>query len=167
MSVAVSGLAIGFIMAYAGRPFELGGTLTILFIAYLFVYMPQGTLATDPAAAQVGSALNEASQVAGAGRWRTFRKVYVPLMAPGIVVGWTLLFVRIVGDLEISQLLAGTNTPTISSQMFLLYSKANYSEVAALSIILTIITSLLVVAAFVLSRRLNRSMLPAVSPVMR
>jgi iron(III) transport system permease protein len=149
-------LAVGFILAFAGPPFRLGGTWTILFLSYFLLFMSQGTLTTDPVAAQVGSQLREASQISGAHSWRTFRKIYFPLLLPGIAVGWALLFVRILGDLEVSALVAGPNNPTIGQQTLVLSSQGNYASLAALTTVLFIITTIVVVSVLALARRRSR-----------
>src|SRR5690606_12638970 len=84
-------LGLGIVLAYSGQPFMLGGSFTILVIAFLLEQVPKGTLTTDPIAAQVGSELTEASYVSGASGFRTFWKVHFPLMIPGTVVAWALL----------------------------------------------------------------------------
>jgi iron(III) transport system permease protein len=149
-------LAVGFILAFAGPPFRLGGTWTILFLSYFLLFMSQGTLTTDPVAAQVGSQLREASQISGAHSWRTFRKIYFPLLLPGIAVGWALLFVRIIGDLEVSALVAGPSNPTIGQQTLVLSSQGNYASLAALTTVLFIITTIVVVTVLALARRRSR-----------
>lgn len=146
-------IALGFVFAFAGPPFRLEGTLVLLLLAYLALYLPLGTVATDGAIGQVGRELADASHVCGAGEARTFRKVFVPLMVPGLVSGWALLFVRIVGDLEASSILAGTNSPVVGYQILQIYTNGSYSELAALSTILTLVTSILVVFVLWLGRR--------------
>jgi iron(III) transport system permease protein len=149
-------LALGFILAFAGPPFKLVGTTTILLLAYLALFMPQGTIVTDPAAVQVGRELEEASELSGARTFRTYRKVFVPLMASSIAVAWGLLFVRVLGDLEVSALLAGPGNPTIGSQTLSLYETGNFSGVAALTLVLTLATVVVVVLMLGLSNRAGR-----------
>ena len=59
-------IAVGFVLALGGEPFNLGGTVVILMLAYLALYLPQTSVATDDAVAQVGRELPEASRVGGA-----------------------------------------------------------------------------------------------------
>ena len=97
-------LAVGFILVFTGPPFSLGGTTLILLMVYVTIYMPQGSVAADAAVSQIGSELPEASSVFGAGDGRTFRKIYLPLMFPGLIAGWAFLFARMVGDLTATAL---------------------------------------------------------------
>lgn len=146
-------LAIGFVLAFAGHPFRLGGTWLILFLAYVAFFMPQGTVTTDALAAQVGRNLADASKVSGARDARTFRKVFFPLMLPGIASGWALLFVFMLGDLEISSLLAGPNNPTIGKQTLVYYTEGSYAEVASLALMLSVVTSTVVGSVLLSARR--------------
>jgi iron(III) transport system permease protein len=146
-------LALGIVLAYAGPPFMLGGSFAILVIAFLLEQVPKGTLTTDPIAAQVGQELTEASHVAGAAGFRTFMKVHFPLMLPGTVVAWALLFVHVVGDLDTSAIVASVHNPTIGSQMLRLGENGDYPTVAALAILVVLISITVVTTVFVLTRR--------------
>jgi iron(III) transport system permease protein len=161
-------LAIGFVLAFAGAPFNLGGSWLILCITYVVLFMPQGTLATDAAAGQVGRELTEASQISGGGGWRTFRKVFLPLMMPSLAAGWAMLFVFILGDLEVSSLLAGASNPTIGMQALSLYDQGGYADVAALALVLVVVSTAIVAVVFTLARRRSKWALAqtASTPVM-
>jgi spermidine/putrescine transport system permease protein len=52
-------------------------------------------------------ALREASKDLGAGRWKTFRQVTVPLAMPGVVAGSLLVFIPLSGDYITAQVLGG------------------------------------------------------------
>jgi iron(III) transport system permease protein len=146
-------LSLGIVLAYAGQPFMLGGSFAILVLAFLLEQVPRGTLTTDPIAAQVGRELAEASQMSGASALRTFLKVYFPLMLPGTVVAWTLLFVHVIGDLEVSAIVASTHNPTIGSQMLRLGDNGDYATIAALAMVVVLISIGTVMTMFVLTRR--------------
>ncbi|WP_258934484.1 ABC transporter permease subunit [Nesterenkonia pannonica] len=90
-------IAVGILLLLGREPFNLGGTWIILLIGYLALYLPQASIASDASVAVVGKELGEASTVSGAKDWKTFFRVYAPLMLPGLVGGWALLFIRIVG----------------------------------------------------------------------
>lgn len=154
-------LAIGFVLAYFGSPFHLAGTWWMLFVAYLFLLTPLATLTTDAAAAQVGSEMTEASQVAGAGGLRTFAKIYLPLMLSAMAVGWALVFVFVLGDVEISSIAAGTANPTIGLQILQLMGSADYAGVASLALTLVLVSAVVVVAVQWLARRQTKWALSA------
>jgi iron(III) transport system permease protein len=146
-------LAVGFILAFSGPPFNLNGTLLILLLAYLALYIPQGSVAADAAASQVGRELIEASQISGASGGRTFWRVSLPLMIGGLAAGWALLFVRMVGDLTASAILAGTNNPVVGFRILEVFEGASYASLAALSTVLTAISAIVIAALLVYTRR--------------
>jgi iron(III) transport system permease protein len=149
-------IAVGFVLALGGAPFHLGGTVAILLLAYLALYFPQTAVVADAAVAQVGRELPEASRVAGAGEGRTFRRVYTPLMVSGLAAGWALLFVRCVGDLTASSILAGPKNPVVGWKILQVYTDGSFSQMAALSTILTLVSGVVVVAVLTLTRRRGR-----------
>ena len=146
-------LAVGFVLAFAGSPFYLGGTVTVLLITYVALFMPQATLYTDATAVQIDVSLEEASTISGASGLRTFRRVFLPLMRPGLASGWALIFVFIVGDLEVSSLLAGPSNPTIGSQTLVYFSQGAFADVAAIALTLSVISSAVVFTVMTVTRR--------------
>lgn len=155
---AISNLvvAVGVLLVFAAPPFRLSGTVTILLLGYLALYMPQGSVAADAAVSQVGKELPEASAISGAGPGRTFRKIYLPLMTPGLVAGWTLLFIRMAGDLTASAILAGTNNPVVGFRILESFQGGSYALLAALSTVLVTITAAVLVVVLVYTRRRAR-----------
>jgi len=149
-------LAVGFVLILAGPPFRLSGTWLILLVAYIALYYPQGAVAADGAAAQVSPELAEASAVAGAGQLTTFRRVFLPLMIPGLIAGWALLFVRMVGDLSASAILAGAGNPVVGRQILEVFQNGTFSLMASLAMTLTVISATVIVVLQVLSRRAAR-----------
>lgn len=148
-------LAVGFVLAFGGPPLYLGGTVFILFLAYLAVSMPEASLTSEAAASQVGYELAEASRISGAGEGRTFRSVYLPLMLPGLAAGWALVFVRVIADLEVSSILAGTGNPVIGFQILGMFTNADFSQLAALALMLTVISCVVLAVVLLVTRKLT------------
>lgn len=149
-------LAVGFVFILAGPPLSLSGTWVILLLAYIALYFPQGAVAADGAAAQVAPELGEASLVSGANQSTTFLKVYLPLMIPGLIAGWALLFVRMVGDLSASAVLAGSGNPVVGRQILEIFQNGTFSLMASLALTLTVISAVVVVTLTAVSRRAAR-----------
>lgn len=149
-------IAVGFVLAFAGPPFQLGGTAIIMIGAYLALYIPQASVSADTAVAQVGKELPEASRVSGAGEARTIRRIFLPLMAPALILGWSMLFVRMIGDLTASSILAGTRNNVIGFRILEIYQNGSYAELAAVSTFLTVLSAVIVIGVLVVSRRLAR-----------
>lgn len=151
---AISHVVVGvaFIVALAGAPFNLHGTVLILFLAYLVIYMPQAAIAAGSASDQVGRDLYEASVICGAKMGRTFGRIALPLMLPGLAAGWALLFVVMAGDLTASALLAGTKNPVVGFVFLDIYENGTYSMVAAMGTIMGLISTLVVAIVMAVAR---------------
>ena len=92
----------------------------------------------------------------GAGSGRTFRRVYIPIMLPGLIAGWALLFVRMTGDLSASALLSGTSNPVVGARILQVYAAGSYPLLAALALCLTIVTATVLLVVMGYTRRRTR-----------
>lgn len=155
---AMSHIVIGvaFVAAFAGPPFQLAGTVLLLFLCYIVLYMPQASVSAESALAQIGGELPEAARVFGASPGRTLRRVVLPLMVPGLAAGWALVFVLMSGDITASVMLAGTRNPVVGSVTLDLWTNGTYPQLAALSVVITIASSVVVLTSMRLARRLSR-----------
>jgi len=117
------------------------------------LYLPQTSIAADAAVATVGKELGEASGVSGARQWKTFARIYLPLMLPGLVGGFALLFVRIIGDLTASAILSGTDNVVVGFRMLEVFNGGSYATLAALSTVLVVISGVVVTFVLWLSKR--------------
>ncbi|MFC9768422.1 ABC transporter permease [Rhodococcus jostii] len=146
-------IAVGILLLLGGAPFHLGGTWLILLLGYLAIYLPQASIASDAAVAVVGRELAEASRVSGGRDWSTFLRIYAPLMLPGLVGGWALLFIRIVGDLTASAILSGTNNVVLGFRILEVFNGGSYATLAALSAVLVLVTGTVLLLVIWTSKR--------------
>jgi iron(III) transport system permease protein len=151
---ALSHIVIGvaFVVTFAGPPFMLQGTWLVLMMAYLVINLPQASISADAAIRQVGRELWEASYMSGAGSGRTFFRVALPLMRPGLAAGFALLFVLMVGDLTASALLAGTRNPVVGFVILNIWENGVFGELAALAVVITVLTSTAVLISQIAGR---------------
>ncbi len=78
-------------------PLRLAYNLTGVVIGVVHVYLPFMVLPVYSALAAIDPAAEESAVSLGAGPWRTFRHVTLPLSLPGIVAGATIVFVMTLG----------------------------------------------------------------------
>jgi molybdate transport system permease protein len=76
-------------------------------IAEAFVAMPFLVIAVEGALRGADSRYEEAASTLGAGRWTVFRRVTVPLVAPGIAAGTVLCWARALGEFGATITFAG------------------------------------------------------------
>jgi molybdate transport system permease protein len=76
-------------------------------IAATVVSFPLVYITARGAFAQIEPGLADAARTLGASEWRVFRRVTLPLAAPGIFAGTTLAFARALGEFGATVMLAG------------------------------------------------------------
>jgi iron(III) transport system permease protein len=145
-------IGIAMILAWARPPVSLYGTLWIMLVAYLVAYMPYSLRTTSATLQQVHGSLEEAARVAGAGPLQALRDVIIPLVRPGMVAGWILVFMPAFRELTMSILLFGLRTETIGVIIFNMQD-SGYTQIAAA---LSVLVLLVVLGSNVVVRRLTR-----------
>ncbi|MSP39146.1 MAG: iron ABC transporter permease [Deltaproteobacteria bacterium] len=91
-------LAVGYLRVFHGWDFPgIGAPLTsswiILVIAYTARRLPYTVRACYAALQQVHVSLEESAQNLGANRWRTFKKITLPMIASGLIAGGLIAFI--------------------------------------------------------------------------
>ena len=145
--------AFGMMWAWLIFPIPIYGTLWLLLIAYLTVFLPLGVRTISGVMLQIDKSLEECAQMCGAGWGYRIRTVTVPLLWPGLIAAWLLLFVASIRELGASILLMGPNakvvTPTIVESWF-----ATSAELtAAMALIQTLVIAIAMVVFLALTRR--------------
>jgi iron(III) transport system permease protein len=140
--VAVPGvvLAVGIFQAYIHPPLVLYGTIWILFVAYVTRHLPYGMRAVEASLEQLHEDLEHSASIAGAGGMRVLRTIVLPLLAPGMVAGFTIMFIAMFRELSSSVLLYSSGNVVNSVLMLEMYGQGNNGELAALSLSLTVVT---------------------------
>ena len=100
----------------AGR-FVLIGTPVILPLAYLVRSLPVTGRSAFAGLRQFDSSLEEAAASLGAGRWRTMRRVILPMVRPALAAGAGLAFITALGDFVTSIVLYTYDTRPISIEI--------------------------------------------------
>ncbi|HEX3133906.1 MAG TPA: iron ABC transporter permease, partial [Planctomycetota bacterium] len=111
----VFGLGLLWAWLWIGQilPFTLYGTLWILGLAYLTVLLPLGVRTLAGVVLQIDKSLEECARVCGAGWAYQMRTVTLPLLRPGIVAAWLLIFISSVRELGASLFLMGPHSKVI------------------------------------------------------
>jgi iron(III) transport system permease protein len=146
-------LAVGVLLAFTGKPFQLGGTSIILIIGFLVLYIALASFSANASMMQISNELTEAGRVNGAELGRVFMKIQLPLMTPTLIGGWVLVFVAGVSDVTASALLGSPRTPVAGFEMLQLMQFGSYPQLAALGVLMTISTTVLVGVVTLVNRR--------------
>jgi iron(III) transport system permease protein len=140
-------LAYGLLQVWINPPLVLYGTVWILFIAYLTRYLPIGVRATSATLVQIHPELEESSLSCGATWFQTFKRVTLPLLKPGIIAGWILLFIAFARELSASILLYSPGNEVLSVVLYDLQQNGQFREISALAFIQIAASIVLVLVA--------------------
>ena len=124
----------------AGR-FVLIGTLWLLPLAYLIRNLPMAGRAVIAGYRQLDPSMEEAAASLGAGRWRTLRRVTLPLLRPALAAGATLAFATGLGDFVTSIMLYTYDTRPISLEILSSLRQADIGVAAAYGVFLMVISA--------------------------
>jgi iron(III) transport system permease protein len=142
----VLGLALSFV--YLRSPIPIYGTIFILLIAYCTKYMPYGMRYATTSMSQISGELEESALVSGASWWKTFRRVLLPLLSPGILAGWVYILVVSFRELSSSILLYSPGNEVLSILIWEQYENGQFTVLAALGVVMVLTLVVLVTIAY-------------------
>jgi iron(III) transport system permease protein len=138
----VMGLGISFV--YLRSPIPIYGTIWILLISYCTRYMPYGMRYAMTSMQQISVELEESAGVSGASWLQSFRRIVLPLMAPGLIAGWTYILIVSFRELSSSILLYSPGTEVVAVVLFQEYENGEFPTVAALGVVMVATLTILI-----------------------
>ncbi len=150
----IPGIAFGAVyITMFSRPVgpipPLYGTFALLVVVSVAKHIPYSSRSGVSAMLQVGRELEEAAAVAGAGNWRRFRQIILPLTSAGFASGFMLTFITTMRELSLIILLVTPATAVLSS-LTMRYSENGNEQQANAVIILLIV--LVLIGQVIISR---------------
>ncbi len=140
-------IGLAFLQAY----YELGqlidvqlrATFTGLVLGHVFVATPYVVGSVGAVLQRFDESLEEAALSLGANRWRTFRRVTLPIIMPGVLAGGIYAFLVSFGDVTISLFLAGPDINPLPVEIFFALDREFDPTIPAMSTIVIIGSGLL------------------------
>ncbi len=137
----VLGLAILLVFVQA----RLLGTVTGLIIAHLIVTTPYVIRIVITSLSTLPPSVEEAATMLGASPFTVFRRITLPLMAPGLVASAALSFLLSFDEVVISLFITGPRLTTLPVEIFNYVESQTDPMTAAISVVLVTATLLIIV----------------------
>ena len=115
-----------------------------LVLGHLVICMPYAIKSISASLYGIDPALEEASRTLGASGWRTFRRVLLPLLRPGLVAAFIFSFVTSFDNVVVSVYLIGADTVTLPIRILTYVEWQFDPSIAAISTIFIVVTTVLV-----------------------
>ena len=147
--------AFGLMWAWVVFPIPIYGTLWLLLIAYLTVFLPLGVRTIAGVMLQIDKSLEECAQMCGAPWAFRVRTVTIPLLVPGLVAAWLVLFIAIVRELGASILLMGPHSKVITPSIVESWFGTSSELTAAMALIQTLVVAIAMIVLVAVTRRVG------------
>ncbi len=163
LNFAVPGVVVGiaYILAFNTPPFQLTGTVFIIMLVFIFRRMPVGIRDGIAQLQQIDPAIEEASSSLGAGFFRTFTRVTLPLVAPAFLSGMVYMFVRCMTAISAVIFVVSAGVQLLTVALLYEVDQANLAAAAAYGyVIIAIVLTAIVLMRFVVGRLFKGGLTP-------
>jgi spermidine/putrescine transport system permease protein len=134
--------AIGLLDSWLGLDLSTGlGTITLAHVAFNISFV---AIVVRARLAQFDDSLEEAAADLYASRWDTFRRVTLPLIAPGVAGGALLALTLSLDDVVVTQFVSGQGSTTLPVYVFGLVRRGVTPLINAVSTVMLVASMVLV-----------------------
>ncbi len=141
-------LGIALLTTFNKPPLLLTGGAFIMILSYTIRRLPYTIRSSSAILRNISPSIEEASINLGASDAKTFFKVTVPMMMPGVISGAILSWIMIITELSTSIILYTTKTKTMTLEIYSQIIRGNDGVASAISSILTFSTIIALAAFF-------------------
>jgi spermidine/putrescine transport system permease protein len=135
-------VGISLLVMFAAIGVRLGlATIVVAHVAFSVSFV---TVVVRARLAGMDAHLEEAAMTLGAGPWRAFRRVTLPLIMPGVVAGALLAFTLSFDDYVITSFVAGSGSSTLPVVIYGMVRRNIDPTVNAVSTVVLLVTTLLI-----------------------
>jgi iron(III) transport system permease protein len=153
--VVVALTLVFFSVRYA---YSLYQTSTLLIFAYALLFFPLALVCIRGSVAQAPPRLTEMGRSLGRRPFTVLLRVTVPLIAPGLISAFSLVFLSAVTELTATLVLVPTGTQTLSTQFWAYQTNTSYGAAAPYAAMIVAIAAVpSVVISFWFARRTGTS----------
>jgi len=146
--LAYSGYALPGVVVALGVIFIINnyfpvfyGTSVMMTLAYLIRFLPQGLQAQESALALVSPNLEEAGLSCGCSQWQVLWKITLPMIKPGLLAGWGMVFLSSMKELPATLILRPAGFDTLAVRIWQEASEGFYVLAAPASLLLIAVST--------------------------
>ncbi len=136
-------VGVAFMITYLWLPVPIYGTIWIIALALATKFMAYTTGTLTAAQMQVAGDLEEAALIAGAGQFKTYRRIMVPLMAPALINVTLWVIIHAVRELVIALTLYSPSAQVLSTQVWGLWQGGQMDDLCALGVFFALVLAAL------------------------
>jgi iron(III) transport system permease protein len=140
-------LGLGLLWTWLALPIPIYGTLAVLVIAFVAVFIPQGYRGVSASIVQLDKDLEDSAVMLGARRHRAITFVTAPLLRVGLSSTFLLLMMLSMRELAAALFLFTSDTRLLSIAIFDAYDNGSFQSAAELSLLYCVVIAVLAVLA--------------------
>ncbi|MCR2793466.1 iron ABC transporter permease [Microbacterium sp. zg.Y625] len=144
---------VGLLFVYTGNPFTLYGTPALIVLTYVVIVLPFTVRMQLAARMGVGNSHEDAARASGAGLLRAHLTVVIPMMRGALAGAAVLAFVILTHEFAASMFVRSARTQVLGTLLYQEWTHGSYPMVAAVSIIMSVVTAVGLVVAVRLGGR--------------
>lgn len=152
---AIPGTLHGLSISIAANLLHFNNSTILIILAMTIAFMPFAYRIISNSFGQLGPNLDQSARSLGANQLISLLTVLVPLARGGIFSGFVYDFIRGVGTLSAVIFLVSFKTPLASIQLINLAEQGAWGRAAALAMILTLITFVILGMGLILGKIIN------------
>jgi iron(III) transport system permease protein len=145
-------VGIALVLSFNRAPLILTGTVTIMILSMVIRRIPYTIRSSVAILQQIPLTVEEAAISLGSSKPKTFFKITVPMMGNGIISGAILSWITIITELSTSIILYTSHSVTLTLSIFIFVSRGTEGPAAAMSVILTLFTTISLLLFFKISK---------------
>jgi iron(III) transport system permease protein len=138
---ALPGVVIALSLVYFATRYSFGlyQTSVLLVSAYAIMHFPLALVCVRTSVAQAPPKLADVGRSLGRGPVAVFLRVTLPLLAPGLLAGFCLVFLTAVTELTATLVLAPIGVQTLATQFWAFQSEVAYGAAAPYALVMVVL----------------------------
>jgi iron(III) transport system permease protein len=114
----------------------------LLVLAYALLFFPLALVCVRASVRQTSPQLAEVARSLGRPPWQVFLRVTLPIIAPGVLAGFCLVFLSAVTELTATLMLVPTGVQTLATEFWAFQTNQAYAEAAPYALLTVVLAGL-------------------------